>query len=458
MTVASGGVYRSKTHAVAAEGGEAGIAAPVPGWRGRGCDTPWQRRASVAQGKPWVVSVSWRRVLVLVLVRVGMAWAAAWAGPSVAGLGDGGGDPERASIGQTAQTAQTAHPHRTARHVAAPPAARATASSASSPDHCPGPALVLAPLAPGVWWLPGATGEADAANRGQVSNLVLARSGRGAQAQAWALGSGPTPVFGAALACQVRRQSGLRLANVVSPWARPELVLGAAGVQQWLRAARLPAARHWAHATVAEAMARQCPRCEGRLRLRLQRAETDLDGPPIHLPDRRLTGQQGRLGPFDWWRIARGEGGGHAATGDAAAGGGDGGLTVWRLRGQPLWFAPGLLGGDDAPPDGRDADLALLQAAATQLAALASRDGPRARFVGEQGVVMDAGAPARHAAYWAALRAAAAAAIARGDDEAAPAPALAGWPLAWAAHPWHGFNWQRAWRQVEAQAWADLPR
>ena len=334
---------------------------------------------------------------------------------------------------------------------------------------------MLAPLAPGIWWLQGATGEADAANRGQVSNLVLARSGRGAQAQVWALGSGPTPVFGAALVCQVQRQLGLRLGHVVSPWARPELVLGAAGVQQWLRAAHLPAARHWAHASVAAAMARQCAPCEGRLRLRLQGAESDLDGPPVHLPDRRLTGAQGRLGPFDWWRMARAEGGnngggnhvggtngdgagGGGANVDAAAGSADGGLTLWRLRGQPLWFAPGLLGGDGAPPDGRDADLALLQAAAARLAALASRDGPRARFIGEQGAVMDAGAPERQAAYWAALRAAAAAAIARGDDEAAPAPALAGWPVAWAAHPWHGFNWQRAWRQQEALAWGDTPR
>lgn len=282
-------------------------------------------------------------------------------------------------------------------------------------------------------------GEADASNRGQVSKLVLARSDQGAPAQAWALGSGPASVWSAAPACQLRHQLGQRLGPVVSHWARPELVSGAAGVQQALQATRLPTARHWAHAAVAPAMARQCPRCEGRLRLRLQSAASDLDGPAIHLPDHCFRGEQGRLGPFDGWHLARAE----AAEG--------GGLTVWRLHGQPWWFAPGLLGGDDAPPDGRDADLAVLQAAAMQLAAWASVDGPRARFIGEQGAVMNAAAPARHAAYWAALRAAAAAAIARGDDEAAPAQALTGWPAAWATHPWHGFNWQRAWRQVETQ-------
>ena len=69
---------------------------------------------------------------------------------------------------------------------------------------------------------------------------------------------------------------------------------------------------------------------------------------------------------------------------------------------------------------------------------------------------MDSGAPGTHAAYWAALLATARAAVERGDDEAAPAPALPGFPQGWARHPWHGFNWQRAWRQVEAQVF-DAP-
>ena len=338
---------------------------------------------------------------------------------------------------------------------------------------CPGPPLKLLPLGPGVWQVPGWPGEADARNRGWVSNLLLVRQspagpdrldapdmpdtpdtpdtpdgadkpdrprrppGPHPAPRLWALGSGPSPAWGAALACQVRQRLGLRLSDVVSPWARPELVLGVAGIA---------GVRHWAHASVADAMAEQCPHCVDRLRQRLGAARADLgDGPgadPIRLPGHRLQGEQGLLGPFAWWRLPRADGRW---------------TTVWRLRRQPLWAAQGLLN-QGAPPDGRDADLALLQQSSLALAALARPDGSAARFVGEQGRPMDSSAPARHAAYWQALQATAAAAIERGDDEAAAAPPLPGWPADWARHPWHGFNWQRAWRQLEPGLLAAPPR
>ena len=297
---------------------------------------------------------------------------------------------------------------------------------------CPGPVVRFEPLAPGVWWVPAATGESDAVNRGQVSNLVLARDGR----RLWALGSGPSPAFGRALACQARQRLGGPVTDVVSPWARPELVLGAGALVRAGGGTR--AVRHWAHASVADAMAEQCPHCVDRLRQRLQAAAADLGDAPISLPRLRLQGEQGRLGPWSWWRLPRAEGRW---------------VTLWRLHGRPLWVAPGLLDGA-GPPDGRDADLALLQQSAERLAKLAGADGPAARFLGEQGPPMGAEAPARHAAYWQALLAAAEAAVERGDDESAPAPALDGFPATWAAHPWHGFNWQRAWRQVEPRVLA----
>ena len=298
---------------------------------------------------------------------------------------------------------------------------------------CPGPVLSFKPAGPGVWWVPGQMGEADAGNRGQVSNLLLVRHAAGRRAGLWALGSGPSAAFGEALACQARRQLGLPLAAVISPWARPELVLGVAGLQ-----VGQPGLPHWAHASVADAMAEQCPHCVDRLRLRLGPAATDLGDDPIRLPTRRLRGEQGQLGPFVWWRLARAEGRW---------------VTVWRLRHQPVWAAHGLLTAD-SPPDGRDADLLLLAHSLDRLAALAQPDGPAARFLGEQGAWLAAAAPARQAAYWRAIRAAAAAAIERGDEEAAAAPPLPGWPAAWAQHPWHGFNWQRAWRQVEPEVLA----
>lgn len=293
---------------------------------------------------------------------------------------------------------------------------------------CPAPALEFRRVADGVWWLPAALGEADAGNRGRVSNLWLVRQGSGRQARLWALGSGPSPVLGAALACQSQQRLGLRLAAVISPWARPESVLGVAGVLQWQ-----PEMAHWAHQAVAEAMAEQCPHCVDRLRQRLGPAASDLGEDPIRLPARRLTGEQGRLGPFLWWRLPRSEGRW---------------VTVWRLRDRPLWAAPGLLS-DAGPPDGRDADLALMQASLLRLADLARADGAAARFLGEQGGWLGPQAPQRQAAYWADLKAGVLAAMARGDDEAAAPPALPGWPAAWAQHPWQGFNWQRAWRQFE---------
>ena len=307
-------------------------------------------------------------------------------------------------------------------------------------SRCPGPQLDFKPAGPGVWWVPARRGEADAANRGQVSNLLLARSGGGSLARLWALGSGPSPALGAALACQARQRLGLPLTMVISPWARPELVLGVAGVQRVQ-----PDARHAAHAAVAEAMAAQCPHCVDRLGQRLGAAAADLGADPIRLPTLRLQGEHGRLGPFLWWRLARAEGRW---------------VTVWRLRSQPLWLAPGLLT-EGSPPDGRDADLAALLPSLQQLAALAQQDGAAARWLGEQGGWMGAGAPLAHAAYWQALKAAVGSAIERGDLEAAAAPALPagpGWSAGWAGHPWHGLNWQRAWRQMEPELLAAPPR
>lgn len=319
------------------------------------------------------------------------------------------------------------------------PLLAAVSATPAAAAACAGPLLPMQRLGAGLWWVPGHSGEADAANRGQVSHLLLARQ-PAATPRWWALGSGPTPAFGARLACQLRQRLGGTVSDVISPWARPELVLGVAG----LAAAAAPgqSARHWAHTSVADAMAEQCAHCVDRLAQRLQAAAPDLGDDPVRVPEHRLLGESGRLGPWQWWRLPRAEGRW---------------VTVWRAQGQPLWVAHGLLS-EGAPPDGRDADLLLLQQSCSALAALAAVDGPSARFVGEQGALMDSNAPARHAAYWAALLQAARQAIERGDDETAPAPVLAGFPPGWASHPWHSFNWQRAWRQVEPLVLAAPPR
>lgn len=300
---------------------------------------------------------------------------------------------------------------------------------ASAAPACPGPVIRFERLADGVWLLPSDVGDADAANRGVVSNLVLVRQG----ARWWLLGSGPSPAHGRALACQIRQRFGHAVTDVVSPWARPELVLGQQG---------LLGARRWAHVEVADAMREQCPGCVARLHERLGAAAADLGPDPIAVPDHLLRGETGRLGPFRWWLLPR-------AAGRS--------LTVWRHEASATWVAPGLLAA--APPgDGRDADLALLYSGLLRLAELARVDGQAARWVGEQGGAQRSDAPALQARYWHDLTNAVGAAIELGADESAPAQPLPGWPDAVNRHAWHALNWQRAWRQVETQRFDAAPK
>lgn len=276
-------------------------------------------------------------------------------------------------------------------------------------------------LAAGVWWWPGAAGEAQAANRGRVSALLAVRQ----DAQRWCLGSGPSPAWGRAWRGELQQRLGGVPTAVISPWARPELVLGVAG---------LGPVQHWAHADVARAMAAQCAGCEDRLRQRLGPAAADLGpAPAARAPSHRLHGEQGRLGPWDWWRAWRSE---------ASC------VLVWRLRQGPWWSAPGLLWGD-GPPDLRDADLRILQASLAWLARRVAVDGPQAVLLPEQGPPMLQSGLAASQAY---LRGLAAAVLARQAQGGLETDAAGHWPgLAadWAGHARHALNWQRAWRQLE---------
>jgi hypothetical protein len=292
---------------------------------------------------------------------------------------------------------------------------------AAAAPACPGPApawQVLQVAAPQAWLLQGAEGEATAANRGQVSNLVLVREGR----RLWLLGAGPTPAFARALDCHVRQRFGQPVSDVIVPWPHAESALGLAG---------FPHARLWAHADVAAAMGRQCATCREVLQARLGAAAADLDG-DILLPAHRLSGDSGELGPWRWWALRRSD--------EQVA-------LVWRLRSAPLFVATGWLWGD-APPDARLADVQHLQEGTRQLLALAAPDGAAARWLGEQGAVQDALAPQRAADYWQAVQAAVDGAFARGELPAT-APPLPGVAASWQAHPQHALNWQRAWRQAE---------
>ncbi len=305
----------------------------------------------------------------------------------------------------------------------------------SAGARCPGPALELAELAPGVWQAVADAGslDANAANRGFVANLLAVRDGP----RLWLLGSGPSPAFGRRLACQLRARAGVPVSDVVDPWPRPELVLGNRA---------FPGARRWAHADVAAAMQSRCPRCVARLQGLLGDAAGDLGAAPIQLPTRLLYGESGRLGPFLWWRLQRAP---------------QVPVTVWRLdipTAAPLWAAPGLLWAEGAP-DLRDAELATMRRSTAALRAISAADGEAARWLPEQGPLLAADAPARHAAYWEALDATVEAALERGAlevDVPATLPAAPALPAAMTRGERHALNWQRAWREVERR-WMGTP-
>lgn len=305
--------------------------------------------------------------------------------------------------------------------------APATAAPACQP-------LPLQRLAPGLWWVPAPAAEADAGNRGHAHAVLLARDGP----RLWAVGSGATPVLGQRLRCTAQARLGQAVTDLLTPWAHAEAALGAAG---------LGAPRHWAHAAVAAAMAEQCVHCVERLRQRLGAAADDLGDDSIRLPQQLLQGAQGRVGPFDWWVLPR-------ARGRV--------VTVLRHRASGVAAAPGLLWGD-GPPDTREADVALLQAALQRLPQLA----PTAqRWVGGSGPVLDTAALRHQALYVQALRQAVQQAVVEGGAETSPAElpapgAQAGVAMlfkAWADHPRHALNWQRAWRQAEDDWLRGAPR
>ena len=272
-----------------------------------------------------------------------------------------------------------------------------------------------------LWWVRAERGDADAHNRGVVSNLLIVRDGR----RVWAVGGGPSPTFGRALGCVVEREISQAITDVISPWPHPELVLGAAG---------LPQARHWAHADVAQAMRRQCARCVMRLRQRLGAAATDL-GPEkasVRLPERLLRGSRGQLGPLRWWRLQR-------APGVP--------VTVWQVRGGRVMTAHGLLCTGDAP-DLRDSRADAMRAATQPLAAIARG---ATTLMGEQGDPARLDEVQAHMVYWSALDAAVRNAQSRGDDATTVPMTLPGVAASRTKGTARALNWQRAWRHVEDQ-------
>ncbi len=315
----------------------------------------------------------------------------------------------------------------------------ASAPTADAPCATPAGLPAIAawqPLGPDLWWLPGAAGDTDGVNRGAISNLLLLFEGP----RTWLVGAGPSAAYGRALAADIRCHFGREVSDAIAPWPRPELVLGLAGLPSGVRL--------WAHADVAAAMAERCGHCAERLAQRLADRAGDLGTPAdIPVPQHMMSGDQGRLGPWHWWRVQR-------APGTAT--------TLWWHPPSGVVTAHGLSWSDGAP-DLRDAELAGLDAAMARLRQIeaglqASAPRHTPRWLPEQGPVDATAAPAAQAAYWRALRDAVGAALAAGVGETEPPPAtLPGVPDTLLRGERHGLNWQRAWRELEASAFDAAP-
>jgi len=288
---------------------------------------------------------------------------------------------------------------------------------------CEGPALRFEALAPGLWRVPPAGLETDAASRGQVHNLLLASAG----SSLWLVGTGPSPAFARALQCQAQARLGLPLSAAMNPLAKSELVLG----NQGLRGVSL-----WAPAVVAQAMRQQCAGCEERLRARLGPAAVDLGPAPVQLPPYWLTGSQGRWGPFEWRLLQRGP----ESTSS---------FWIWTGPGETQLIASfGLLGSEQVPPDVSDTSILLLADGIAQLLQAAG-DAP-ALWLPDHGPLLERRQVLAQQAYWQALWRAARQGVAAGHTALqAPAPSADAPLPAWWQHPRHGLNWQRAWRQAE---------
>jgi hypothetical protein len=282
--------------------------------------------------------------------------------------------------------------------------------------------MVFEPLGPSTWWIPGAPGDSNAGNRGRSSAIVLHREGR----SVWLIGTGPSPVFGQALACHAAKVAGAAVTDAVNTWPRPEAVLGNAA---------LGAARLWAHAAVAQAMHEQCAHCTERLRARMGAAAGDLGPAPVVLPRQRFSGAHGQLGPWDWWLLQR--------LPQVP-------VTVLHLRGTALWLAPGVLWRDGAP-DLRDSRLAPLQQATQALLERIAPPSTGRVWLGEQGPVLSDDEARAHGHYWAVLEKTIDRLQAAGGSELDVAKTLPGVPEWMTASERHVLNWQRAWREIESR-------
>jgi hypothetical protein len=274
-------------------------------------------------------------------------------------------------------------------------------------------------LAPDVWLIPAVTGESDASNLGLTSHLVVVRAGP----RTWLVGSGPSPAIATAVQCQLRKQLGLFVTDVLNPRAYAEVTLGNRA---------FTTRRVWSHQEVAQQMRLRCPRCVERLSARLTGASTSALplSTDARIPNQLFSGAHGLLGPFEWWRVER-------AKNEP--------VVLLRHRFSGVFISSGLVW-SDITPDLRDADLSAML---KNLAWLEQKNPTM--LVPEQGPMADSKTIARQLAYWTELQRQVQTELAKANpvvspDQLASLSSKSNWPL---FKERHGLNLQRAWRQLE---------
>ncbi len=284
-----------------------------------------------------------------------------------------------------------------------------------------------------LWRVQAAHGDPAAANGGATAQLVLAID----HDRLWLIGTGPTPAYGAALACTIERTTGRHVTDVIVTRAAPELSMGNLAFAD---------ARLWALPEVIEAMRARCGQCMARSKARLGAAGESLSDEAIRVPNLPIGVAhqiRGRIGPFDWLSVERAPGEHLLALK----------LTAPRASRQadqasPLVIAQGLLWAGDVP-DLRDTHS---EAMLASLRALQHLSGG-ARLLGEQGGIAQPVEIARHIDYIESLRSAVRRHLTRGDVQGAAGsevdlPAFATLPGYALRHP---LNVQHVWRELEPE-------
>lgn len=310
-------------------------------------------------------------------------------------------------------------------------AATETAATATAEATPPCPAASAArwqAIVPGVWIWPGAAQEIGPGNRGQVASQILLREGRSATL----IDPGPSLAHGQLVRESARCALGLTITRVLDSHAHAENVLGNAA----FAGARLEASA----ATVAGMRAR-CPQCLASITQTAGQAA--LDGTTVLLPEASLRPGQRLASDSGRWQIM-----------EFSAAHSDSDLVLWN-EDQRLLVAPSLVYQGRIPELAQGSLLGWL-AALRQLHQLRPDwvlGQQASRHADPSGTPANSSGLAASHGYLCALAQGVVKALelGRSANEATETPELALPAYAgWAGHAErHGFNVQRAWRELE---------